>query len=303
MRILLATLFLGDRPGGSERHAQALALELQRRGHAVSVHSHHRPRGMAEELVAEGVTLETVPLPENYDAVLASHYPVVAALLRRGFARENIVQTCHGCHIDSEKPHPGAGRHVAVSEEVATAIGTTDLVPNGVDCGRFVPRSSVRKRLRRVLGLCQGDRARRLLAQVCSERGLLLEQHDPVYRPAADMPAAMNAADLVVTLGRGAAEALACGRIVLVMDERGYVGRGALADGLLRPETFAASSRCNHSGRGTGKQPDAEYLHAELDRYDPALGDWGRLVATERYNVQTAAGHYLRLIDSAAVGN
>jgi len=73
-------------------------------------------------------------------------------------------------------------------------------------------------------------------------------------------------ADLCITIGRGALEAMAQGRLVLVADNRGYIGE--IGDGYVDVNNVRAISRCNFSGRRFRFRLTEEWIEEELLKYD-----------------------------------
>jgi len=94
-----------------------------------------------------------------------------------------------------------------------------------------------------------------------------------------------------VSLGRGAYEAMACGRNVLVFDSRHYMG--LLGDGFLTEENLEEAKRCNCSGRAFGKKFDVQSLIKEMKKYNPEQGDFNREHALENMNIQKQVERYL----------
>jgi hypothetical protein len=75
----------------------------------------------------------------------------------------------------------------------------------------------------------------------------------------------INNADIVVSLGRGALAALACGRNVIVFDIHG-------GDGLITEDNFKEIRKNNFSGRHFSKFYNVEEFKNEISKYNPAIG-------------------------------
>jgi len=106
-----------------------------------------------------------------------------------------------------------------------------------------------------------------------------------------DVEQYINESDLVVSLGRGAYEAMACGRNVLVFDSMHYMGMKG--DGLLTQGNLEESKKCNCSGRSFGKKFTIQSLIDEMKKYDPEQGDFNREHALKNMNIQKQVERYL----------
>ena len=99
-------------------------------------------------------------------------------------------------------------------------------------------------------------------------------------------------ADLCITLGRGALEAMAQGKLVLVADNRHYIG--AYGDGYVTKHNVEEIARCNFSGRRYKQTVTKEWIEKQLvkyhvdDSYD--LYDY----VSKKHNVFRVLKQYLR---------
>jgi len=296
MRVLVCNHHL-RRYGGSETFTFALAREVARRGHEVDVFA--LKRGDVSRRTSEFARDVRNPR-RRYDLILASHATCMGHLRKRGVTGF-LIQTCHGIFSDMEAPVPGADRYVAVSEEVQDHLRgkgfPAEVIRNGIDCDRFRPREPVNPRLERVLSLCQGEEANQLLAAACAEMGLRFTAMNKFRDGIWDIEDRINDADLVVSLGRGAYEAMACARAVLVLDSRSY--SGCLADGLVTPENVEQLLYTNLSGRTRRMVPGPEDVRRFFSEYDPGHGPRLRAFVESRLNVVEQADRYLSLAPKA----
>ncbi len=292
MRILVANHHLCQWRG-SERFTVTLVKELVRRGHEVHVYA-CLLGAVAQRLSRISRLLRSDELSwRRYDLALISHNTCQAAFENRA----PVVMTCHGTVPLQEQPVTGADAYVAVSEEVQDhlrARGFSALViRNAVDCEDFRPTRPLSPTLRRVLllsnytGAVDGARA------ACEMVGAEFEWVGGP-RSRADVAGAINAADLVVTVGRGVYESLACGRNVVVFDRRDYDPVQG-ADGFATPDTLPEMLRCNCSGRARALDWGVDELAGAFQRYDPRLGEANRAFALEHFNVRSAVKRYLEL--------
>lgn len=291
--ILVANYHLKDL-GGSETFTYTLAKELSHRGYSVDVFSLH-PGSISERIQAFANVVEEHQLKGHYDLALVSHTPIVERLVGR---TEILIQTCHGIYPDLEQPSPLADFHVSISEEVkrhVNALGhESTIIWNGIDCDRFSPIVPIRPTLHRVLSLSQRDQANEVIDSACRLLGIEFDYLNKHKNGIWNIEERINQADVVVSLGRGAFEAMACGRSVLVYDNRVYAP-GAFGDGLITRKNLLESLKHNLSGRRFQIGFTTDSLAKELQSYDPAQGPWNRTFAFHHLNIGKAVDEYLTL--------
>ena len=278
-------------PGGSETWTLTVATELVRRGHDVTVFAHDI--GPFAETLPCDVTSQ---VKETFDLGLVNHRSCIDA------AREScrhVIMTCHGTFPALEQPVIGANRYVAVSGEVLAHLARlgycATVINNPIDCRVFSPKRPVNGKLHRVLSLCQGVRANRLLGVLCEREGWDLRTVEDERR-AMGVERLMNEADLIVGLGRSAMEGMACGRPVLVLDSRSYTPYAM--DGIITPENATTLLECNFSGRRLKLDVTLDSAAAQLAHYDPLLGDFGRQFVVANLEVGQQVDSYLDLAAS-----
>jgi len=335
MRIVMTNQTLG-RPGGTEAYLEALARELVRRGHEVACYSPELGEA-AMRLGAAGIRTTDDPsrFPWFPDVALANHYEPTRAF-HAAIPSVPIVFTCHGViyrNADGSRfpEHPPLDvpvrRWVAVSSDKRLKLWRefglrASLIRNGIDLERFRPSRPPRERPRVLLVLNDYlDREApmwRNLAGAAKRLGLELREIGRVLGsgPRWDVEKALDDADIVATKGRGALEAMAMGREVLVY---GRFGCG----GLVRPGTWLRRGNYrrhrwhNFSGRSglwsTAQLQrflggDAEELAkmalwtedelvAELEGY--RADNRNRELARRDYDIRLAADRYLKLAEAS----
>src|SRR5690606_29943056 len=92
----------------------------------------------------------------------------------------------------------------------------------------------------------------------------------------------INNADLVIGLGRSAFEAMACGRPVIIFDERNYFLKGG--DGYIG-EKVGLSLKNNCSGRYFKEEFNKQKLAQELRKYKKEDSIFFREVAEKEFDV------------------
>ena len=208
-----------------------------------------------------------------------------------------MIRICHGTTPKLEQPQPGADAYVAISEEVQAHLKglgyESTVIRNGIDYERFKPTTPPSKELRKVLLISASDKAAALLRKACDLVGASLTVTNKVDNPRWDMENLINEHDLVVSLGRGALEGMACGRPVIVWDWRNY--QGNMGDGLVASHNIMDVSKANFSGRATKKRFDSGDLFIALSHYEYAETGWIRQWVLQNANIRKTAQQYLNL--------
>lgn len=291
MKILLATRSLGEL-GGSEVWTVTMAKALRKLGHEVTVAC----RGK-NNLLPDFPEVRLERPHGDYDLGLFNHM----SMLDKKELRERcemVIQTCHGVIPGEEKPHPAANIHVAVSEEVRDAIarkpGVTEtyVIRNPINTSLFKPEIELNETPKRVLYISNnGDhRFGSLIEQGVRKAGAELVKLGRAYGRTLDPQEVMNSVDLVISLGRGAYEAMACGRPVVVADVRG-------GEGYVHPDFVWEWRKSNLSGRYNKHVVDVKWLVKEIGKYEPHHGAQLRTYVEAEHNDLSIARHYLALVE------
>ncbi|HEX4385165.1 MAG TPA: glycosyltransferase [Myxococcales bacterium] len=305
MRILLTNHGLHS-VGGSETFTYTLARALARRGHGVTCFSLY-PGAVAARFAEGGVVvcsrLEELEEPD----VIHGHHRLESMLVRARFPKTPLVLVSHGVLPWQEQPVRsllGAHRVVAVSEEIQQHLAATlgrdtgefPLIRNGVDLSRFQPAGPVAQRPRKLLVLSNKmDRGRlEIVRAACEPRGISVEVSGYAAggEPRWDVEVPIAQADVVVTLGRGVLEALACGRNAIVYDHQG-------GDGLVTPGNFHELRRKNFSGRTHARQFSAEELGGILDEASPENAAALQALVAAEHGDDLLASNFLQLYEEA----
>jgi hypothetical protein len=299
MNILVSNHTFGDIPGGSETYAYCIINELVKQGHRVGAFC-TRPVGKMAKLVNKlGVPVHRArPFKKEYDLILASHTSTIKLLKRYG-VKGFYVQTCHGIYPELEQPCPGMDAYAAITQEVKDHLMKkgyeSTIIHNGVDCNLYKPASKINNKLTSVLSLCHSDDANNMVKIACRMTGVKYVEHNKYKNPVFNLHKTINEVDLVVTLGRGAYESLACGRSVVIFDKRAYVGSRSLGDGIIQKNNIDDYIINNCSGRYSNKDFTAESLAIEFSKYNSELGNFGREYAVSKLNIETQVHKYIAL--------
>lgn len=278
--------------GGSETYTFAIIKELVARGFDVEYFTFKRGAFSTRMEKEIGVKFQN---KKKYDLILANHNTCVEALMGFGF----IIQTCHGVYPPLEQPSLCANFHVAISQEVQNHLAIKGFVSvvimNGIDTSKFYSKRSVNKELKNVLSLCQSETANKFLQRVCDTLGINLTYLDKNINPIWNVEDVINEADLVIGLGRSAYEAMACGRPVIIFDNRAY--SESFADGYIIHKLTSSLSR-NCSGRFYKLKLTEEMMIEEFKKYNPIDGEILKKHILDDMTIQLVVDKYLSLFDS-----
>ena len=279
--------------GGSETFIYTMARELVRLGHDVDILT--LQEGIMSQLINRELGCSINSISNSYDIAFINHTTVVNGVLNL-FPGSNIIQTCHGIFPELEQPVPGV-RHVAISKEVQNYLSykglNSTLIHNGIDCDLFCPNGKFSKDLNKIFSLSQSDQFNQMLTEIGNELGITVEYNNKFTSPRVDIQNVIKTADLVVSLGRGAYEGMACGKPVLIADQRPY--QPGFMDGMVTSQNIDDFLENNCSGRKTQKPVTKENLLSEIEKYDFTQGPRNRQYALENLNIQKQVQEYLKL--------
>lgn len=298
MKILITNNTL-DVIGGSETYAYALILELIRKGHDVEAMSASTLGLISNKLIEKGVKVTTSPQSSVYDAILTSHNSSASKIMNlKGFK----IQTCHGVGHHLEQPMKNMDAYVAISVEVGIHLVrsgyTPTIIHNGIDTKRFYPRIPINKTLKSVLSLSQFAPFNTLLLGICKNIGVKFKSFNKFTNPVFNIEDYINDSDMVVSIGRGAYESLSCGRVVMCLDNRNYMGAIPIGDGILTEHNIEDSLKNNCTGRFSMRKFKSQDIVNEFKKYDSSIGKFGREYALENLNISKQVDKYLELLNS-----
>ena len=285
--ILVANHHL-DSVGGSETFTYAIIEALTLRGYEVEYFTFSK--GITSDKIEHDLGVRFMSKC-RYDLILANHHPCIDVLSHKGI----IIQTCHGVFHELECPSKYADGYVSISEEVKQHIAKSkfesELIHNGINCDRYKSYKPVAKKLSSVLSLSQSKLANKKIEEACSQLGIKFNKLNKFVNPIWYVEDLINEADLVIGLGRSAYEAMACGRAVVVYDQRDY--NSSKADGYMIPERITKCIVNNCSGRYHNLEFQVEDLINCFQLYTPKDANDLREYALENLNVEHAVDQYL----------
>lgn len=254
MRVLVAALYTkGDvKEGGSSFFMKCIVDTMKEMGHSVTVAGLLSDKGSFEAAITQ-----------EYDLVICSHREVLSKLGSISAIKVCISQGL----VESETFVKGADLYYSISEEAKINnrdnFGIdSDILPQPITFPKASP-PSINSELKNILiirryPLVNPEPFQVLFDKYCVR---ISDQGKPIEGQ-------IEWADLCVTLGRGALEAMARGRTVLVADKRHYMG--PLGDGYLNKDSLAEILKNNISGRRYRYEITDEWLLEEVAKYDPS---------------------------------
>lgn len=287
MKILVANHWL-SKLGGSETYTYTLIEELVRLGHEIDLFTF--VPGLVSEKIKENFGVN-IKIQNSYDIIFASHNTTVDKLINHGF----IIQTCHGIFPTLEQPNNNANLHVSISKEVKDHLNRlgfdSQIIWNGVNCDRFKSIRKINKKLKTVLSLAKSELSNLIIKQACQILGLdyIERRKERVW----NIEDEINRADLVISLGRGVYESLACGRSVIIYDHRGYSDN--YSDGIITENNINLLMENNCSGRYFKKSFNLDLLINELRQYNPDISEFSRNFAVKYLNIRNQINKYLKM--------
>ncbi len=296
MRILLSSYTLDL--SGVPTYTHTLVPELVRQGHVCLVYSPHG--GRLEKALPTVRTLDGSWTP---DVILAQHTPC-AVELRRVYPRVPMVYVSHGVTPDIDQPprQLSIQRWVAVNEQVSDYLrqrgvtGPIDIIRDCINLQKFHSRRPLRERPH-VLFISNYKKWRnyKWLADACQALDLPFHAVGAPYRRSRHLVRDINAADLVVSWGRGVLEAMACGRAVVSFDKE-------WGDGYLTPDTYLVSRQRNFShflDDDGARHFTRRGLRKELLQYSPLDGPVNRQIVETHHDVVPIATSLVRCLSTA----
>ena len=289
--ILVATNHLNS-IGGTEIYTYYFIKELKRIGHDIEYFT--LKKGIVSEKIEEELGVKEMR-KTKYDLILANHNSTIEQIWKLG----PIIQTCHGIFPYLEQPSVYADCFVAISQEVQQHLSQKGLpsfiIPNGINCEIFRPINPVNKTLTKVLSLCQSEVANTKIKNACKELNISFVSYQDFGKKLWDIQKEINKVDLVIGLGRSAYDAMACGRPVIIYDERNYMG--PMGDGYIS-EGLTESFSMNCSGRFFKKEFTTNDFINEFKKYKAEDGDRLRRFVTNYLDLALTTEKYLDIIKS-----
>ncbi|WP_152287829.1 glycosyltransferase family protein [Flavicella marina] len=278
--------------GGSETFTYTLISKLIEKGYNVEYFTFFK--GITSTKIEKDLNVRFMS-KKKYDVIFANHNTCVNYLYSKG----KIIQTCHGIFPKSEQPSKYADRHVAISQEVMDHLTNkgfkSKLILNGIDCNRFFSNHSINSSLKNILSLSQSESANKMIRTACEKMGIQLHILNKHINATWNVEQIINKVDLVIGLGRSAYEAMACGRPVVIFDNREY--SESFADGYVTEKNISNFIINNCSGRFSKKKFNSDELENEFLQYNAKDGEFLREYALENLNIDLQIVKYFELAE------
>lgn len=289
---------------GTSTYTFTLASELRKKGIDVDVFSPF-PEIMSGELKKIGVrvheNLEEVT-DEKYACIIAQHN-ILALMVRSIKPEVPMIFLSHGVLLPQafiEVPPSidvNIQKYIAVSEEVKDNLvlnhrvspKNVEVVRNFVNVNRFFPQSEISERPKVVLFISNlfASKVYRTIKDACKKLNLKLNIVGKTKK-VPNIEDYINQADIVVSLGRGILEGMACGRAAIVYDYQG-------GDGMISEENITEIRKHNFSGRRFKKNYGVTDLIQEIKKYEKCMGKINREIILKDYSVSLVSDKIINI--------
>ena len=274
--IVLYTNIGLSRRTGTEVLIADLAKAMKALGHQPMVYTPSAGQ-VAAEIAALGIPVETdlLRLPATPDVIHGHHHLETIEAIQR-FPKTPALFVCHDVNAwhDQVPRHPNIRRFVAVGLNARSRLirdwyrtrARIEVIGNGVDTARFLPRPPLPAAPRRALVFSNdaGDHSHwEPIAEACARLGIPVERvGSAAGRQVAAPESVLGNYDLVLAKGRCALEAAAVGAAVILCDIQGL---GPMLDSQSVGNLYA----WNFGMRTISRPIAADSIVAEIRRYDP----------------------------------
>jgi hypothetical protein len=264
---------------GSETACYTLAAEFIRLGYKVSAFSLHLGK-VAEKMKGLGVNiLDKSELlkkdKSDFDICFANHCGPTD-VIRRAFPDLPIVQTVHGITGNAESPLPGCQAYISVSEETQDVLKRfyrveSTIIRNAVNTERFnevTPRNeSLKKVLVSSSYYSKDHPIFQIIKSAVEEFGAELVAIGRFMDWQWSTEKIYNNVDLVITMGRGAIEAMSCNRPIIVAGHHGKT-QPLSSDGIVSKDNIEEIRKNNFSSRRFRSEWKKEDFIEAFKKYD-----------------------------------
>ena len=292
--------------GGSEIFTLTIAEKLNKLGHNVIVYSKYLGE-LVNKLSNVNVTfIDDLHKVKDYPFDIAHvHHNINALEVRYQFPKLPIVYISHGVLPFLEQPpfiDLKISKYIAISEEVKANLlnkiphNTVEIFRNVIDLNKFntkrkvslIPKKAlvISSRLDNIKESNIREACKRLNIEVkfVGNKYGVVEQDK--------LQLLIEDADIVFSLGRGAMEAMICGRVPIIYD---YLG----GDGMVTPDNFEEIMKNNFSGRRFAKQFSVNELIEIIKNYKPEFGEVLKEKAQKFFNADTQIQKLLEIYNES----
>jgi hypothetical protein len=280
MKILLTNHFLLYFRG-SELFSFEIARALTRKGHSVTVYSKYIYSDIYQLFHSNGIRIiyNLSDIKEEKFDIAHVHHNINAYEVRYYFPNLPIIFLSHGVIHEIEYPpiiDLGIRMYLAVSEEVKDnliKLGIKEkmisLFRNGINSKVFYQKKKINNLPRKALIISTrlNDEKKNIIISALKKLGIEYQFIGGRFGwiPNKLLPYYINKADIVFSLGRGAIEAMFCGRVPIIFD---YLG----GEGMVTPSNILKILKFNFSGRCYKKEFNFSSLVGEIKKYRKEYG-------------------------------
>lgn len=294
MEILLTNSHL-ELPAGSEMWIKIISLELIKRGHDITIFTFKKGK-LAERMERFGLKItDTFDGDKKFDLALINHNNCLDLVRTKRKNSYPLLFTSHGPIDGLEKPVGGADYYFAVSEEVqerCKSLGfEAEIIRNPIDSETFNIVKPINEKICNILALSHHKDVQKQIRRLGRKlKAKVIFLGHKMGNISWEVQNEINSVDLVVTLGRGCLEAMACGRNVIVYGAFG-------ADGYVDNNSILEFRKFNCSGRRYGKDfSRIKDFVKETTKYQLKQGEYNREYIIENNDVKNIVDKYLNAI-------
>lgn len=301
MRILI-THYCLDNFFGSEIFTWHLARELTKRKHKVVIFSPVLGK-VSKEMEKEGLTVtdDLEKYRQKEFDIIHAQQNSTAIMARSLFPKTPMVFVSHSTsEILEQTPSVdlGISMFVAISEKVKESLSKNKIVKknkikvvkNLIDTNRFYSQKPINKQPSRLMILSNhfDIQMRKVIEKSCRDLGIKVFHVGLPENPVINVEDYINKSDIVVTLGRGALEAMACERNVIIFDRNG-------GDGFVNENNFYEIEKYHFSGKTYGCKYTAEEFKKEILKYDFNQGKILRKLIKKEYSLNVIINKFEKI--------
>jgi hypothetical protein len=301
VRVLLGHIKFADF-AGTETYMFTVAQALERLGHEAIIYGEHGGP-MAEFARSRGVTVidNAGRLPADCGAAIAQDAALAHEFAGR-YPDAARLMVVHSAYPLQTPPVPAGVLDAVIVlndrlQRYAQALASPAPVVRlrqPVNVRRFSQRGTHRGRHKRLRVLALNNHPdgphRPLLTEACRRADVELLEVGALAEPSPTPEHEITGADAVITLGRGALEAMSCARAV-------YVHGPAGGDGWVTPDAYPEMEGDGFSGRATPLRVDIDQLASDLAGFDEGMGSQNRDLVWMHHSSDVHAAKLVELID------
>jgi len=287
---------------GTEIYTYTLAKYLLQNKHSVTIYSAYLGnfKNELEKLNCPLVANLDLIKDQKFD-IAHVHHNLNAVEIRHFFPQLPIIFQSHGVLTFLEQPpvfNLEISQYLAICEGVKDNLqkhniseNKIQILRNFIDPNIFKETKPISQQPKSLLSISHylPIEVEYNIIKVCNQLGIsykFIGGRHPHYTQE-QMVTAINNSDIIISLGRGAMEAMFCGRIPIIYDYQG-------SDGMVTPSNFSRLITQNFSGRIYRTKCTAAELEQEIQKYKPEYGQKLKHLATQEFDADI---NYEKLIN------